>query len=74
MIYQILQYIEFTRYSSVGTAKRLKEFIRFVVASNGSAKILFHSKDKLQMAHIAPQIGTLLRARRFGTVPLHIYR
>lgn len=57
-------------YSKVGTIERLKEFIRYVVAANGSRKILRDGN----MAHIAPQIGTLVMATNLEVSKLNIYK
>ena len=44
--------------SPVGSEQRFLEFVRLVIASNGS-DILFTNPYNTQMLHIAPQIGTL---------------
>lgn len=61
-------------YSSVGTIERLKEFIRYIVSSNGSRKILSQMQETSEIAHIAPQIGTLLTALAVEQQELRLFK
>ena len=58
--------------SRLGSKERVKEFITFIVASGGS-KLYFEGIYDEDMMHIAPQIGSVLLARRKENM-LNLYR
>ena len=54
--------------AKLGTIERLKEFIRFIIASNGSRKIF--REPNVEMAHIAPQVTLICQT---FLVPITVY-
>lgn len=59
-------------HSPLGTIERLKEFIRFLIASNGSRKVLM--EQNAEIPHCAPQIGTILMARSIEPKDIRLYK
>lgn len=56
-----------------GSIQRVQEFITFLVASGGG-RALFQSVPGAEMAHIVPQIGTVVLGHRVEDDDFHIFR
>ena len=58
--------------SPVGSVNRLKEFIRYLVAAQGSQEILTLRRHEIY--HAAPQIGTIMISKALETEPIRLYK
>lgn len=59
--------------SPLGSQQRILEFIRMIVMSGGSQK-LFRENLAIEIAHITPQIGTVLLGTKIEEDDFHVFR
>ncbi len=60
--------------ASIGTAARFMEFIDMVLMFDGSRRIFKTFDTSSEMAHIAPQVGTIFAANLAESLPLRQYK
>lgn len=59
--------------SALGSALRFQEFIDTILHFDGSRRIFRTYDANNEMAHIAPQVGTLLAANEAESLPIRLY-
>lgn len=60
-------------HAKIGTVERVMEFINMILMSGGSGS-LFRMYDGVELAHIAPMMGTIFLARSTEKSPLRMFK